>query len=97
MMTDLAYHRRVERSRKLVIFCTLMAPIYMTSFVMRRSHKNDRPRLFHRRQDHVFSIDLRTPSPRHLVPALSTKIVQRSHLKARTSFLYPFAMCLLDF
>ena len=23
-MTDLAYHRRVERSRKLVIFCTLI-------------------------------------------------------------------------
>ena len=51
MMTDLAYHRRVERSRKLVIFCTLMAPIYMTSFVMRR------------RQDHVFSIDPGIPSP----------------------------------
>ena len=24
MMTDLAYHRSVERSRKLVIFCTLI-------------------------------------------------------------------------
>ena len=29
MTTDLAYHRRVERTRKLVIFCTLVAPIYI--------------------------------------------------------------------
>ena len=51
----------------------------VTSLAMRSSHKNDRPRVFHRPRDPVFSTDSGTPcfsidpGTPHPGPVLSTK------------------------